>query len=379
MISFDTKTPEEQKKYDDFALAYAFLLGAKTTELVRFGKYYVTNRGDIFSVTKNYFNTNTFAAEILVKADEYRELDSYNYFDQNHQAFPHVTDYDLDDARCLSWKRAENTNKNNEVYCAELERRYEFKKPCGILIVPITFLPDLVNAHGERPSIVICDGTTTYYPVEDEYQEVKYIDGLIVYIKTYRHYIKAFGYCATGGVNILEQWQSFVHALELLDQGIFSSFPLIEDFVRHFTEDDRTTFRSADELVSKKFISAIYDSAEATSELRNIIRKDIKVRVAGRGETNSENWTWAHVRRAMCRMGFFGAKDNSKSQEYWEDHCLSDTEFGKAIASCDNTINFSMVKESCKRNKTKPHDQTNENIVNRICEYLMTMRRFLIR
>lgn len=127
--------------------------------------------------------------------------------------------------------------------------------------------------------------------------------------------------------------------------------------------------RPANELLSKLFCCTLFESTEATRLLRSIVHDKVKGEVCGRAEHNCENWTWAHVRRAMVRSGFFGIKPENKTQEAWENEAISDTDFGKVINSCDATITPGSVKTSCDRGKKK-RGICDENIVKRICEYL---------
>lgn len=134
-------------------------------------------------------------------------------------------------------------------------------------------------------------------------------------------------------------------------------------------KNDFSEMRPADELLSKLFCTPLFESDEATRLLKSIVHEKIKGEVCGRAEHNSENWTWAHVRRAMVRSGFFGTKPENKKQKSWEDEAITDTDFGKAINSCDATISPGSIKTSCVRGKNKK-EICDENIVKRICEYL---------
>lgn len=124
------------------------------------------------------------------------------------------------------------------------------------------------------------------------------------------------------------------------------------------------------------FSSALYDSKDALKMLQILIGGKIKSEVCGRANTNAENWTWAHVRRAMTRIGCFGKKPEDKSEEYWEDYAVSDSDFGHAIHSCDTTIPYSNVRTQCINHKNKRGD-SDENIVLSICEYLKPIQNII--
>lgn len=129
------------------------------------------------------------------------------------------------------------------------------------------------------------------------------------------------------------------------------------------------TMRPAEDLLDKSFCSALFNSVKGTSELRNIVQGKIVKEVCGRAKKNSENWTWAHVRRAMVRCGFFGECPEGKKPQWWEDNAISDKDFGHAINSCAPDITAARVKTQCINHKDK-HAICDENIVTRICEYL---------
>lgn len=131
-----------------------------------------------------------------------------------------------------------------------------------------------------------------------------------------------------------------------------------------------------EEPLSMLFCPAIIQSTEATYLLREIVQGKIRSEVCGRAKRNSENWTWAHVRRAMVRSGFFGPCPEGKVQSIWEDQAISDTDFGHAIHSCDTSITATSVKTQCINHKNK-HENYDDNIVQKIFEYLKTVAVFV--
>lgn len=136
------------------------------------------------------------------------------------------------------------------------------------------------------------------------------------------------------------------------------------------------SIRPAEVLLNKSFCPALFNSSHATDLLRQIVHEKIKDETCGRAPRNNENWTWAHVRRAMVRCGFFGECPKLMPQDKWEDMALSDTDFGYAINSCDQTISPQSVKTQCTNHKDK-HGTCDENIVSRICEYLQPIIKVL--
>lgn len=82
-----------------------------------------------------------------------------------------------------------------------------------------------------------------------------------------------------------------------------------------------TSVRPISEILDKSFCSDLFVSHDATMLLREIVQGKIKEECVGRAAKNNENWTWAHVRRAMVRCGFFGSLPEGKAQEWWGRQC----------------------------------------------------------
>lgn len=129
-------------------------------------------------------------------------------------------------------------------------------------------------------------------------------------------------------------------------------------------------------LMDKTVCSKLFLNEPASRKLCKIVKGKIKEETQKNSEVRAENWTWAHVRRAMVRSGFFGNCPEGKTQEYWEDNAVSDTKFGRFIGKCDKMIDYTIVKSSCTRNKNK-HEQSDENIVIRICSYLEPVKALI--